>query len=474
MLVQVIFAGRASSGTEPTSLLEQIGGLVNYKNAPLEGEADDRINVLLLGIGGDGHAGGKLTDTIMVASIKPSTKQVSLLSLPRDLIVKIDSAEQPGYWEGRKINYAYALGGSELAQKKVSEVTGLSLPYYIVLDFAGFKKMIDDIDGIDVTVDRTFIGLYGSKDLAEPCAAKEIHWLDDGPYCAITFNRGQHHMDGEQALIFARVRKLAPQSPNSDEGSDFARAQRQQKILEAFKQKLFSAGTIIRPSRFASVLNDFDQHLETNLQLWEIGRLLELVATISSDDIIHQVVDNSPDGLVKTDWYEPTGASVVVPTAGDYNYSEIQKMARRIFKIKTGTNANENTNEITDAETAVADDTMAIYANVQVLNGTSISGLAASTAANLTNLGYTISGVGNAPTKDYSVTRIYDLTADSANPTTQPNATLQNLVAEVNGEVATIEDRDTLLSLDPTGVYFDTNADYIIILGANYVAAKSD
>lgn len=436
-------------------LITQLSDLVQNRNEPVRGEENDRVNVLLLGIGGEGHDGGTLTDTIMVASVKPSTKQVALLSLPRDLIVKIYDEIDKDYWEGRKINYAYALGGVPLAVEKISGVTGLKLHYYVVLDFSGFQKIINDVDGIDVTVDRDFVGLYGAKDLSTPCALKNLYHLDDGPYCAVRFTTGREHMDGERALIFARVRKLAPTSDNSEEGSDFARAQRQQKILQAFKEKMFSAGTVVRPQRITDVLQDVDEHLETNLELWEIARLLELAGDISTDSIIHKVVDDSPEGLVMTTIYVPTGASVVVPRAGDYDYSEIQKLAKTIFKVEPVT--PDDTIETTASQTTT-DPTDAI---IQVLNGTTTIGLAARTGATLEEQGFTVSEIGNAFTTDYTETKLYDLT-NGAKP-----ATVELLQTNLGAVATTADEVETLLSLDPDTNVLDTTADFIIILGNN-------
>lgn len=453
-LAYYMYQVRGSRGSATGSLLEHIGEIVDYSNTPLAGEDNDRINVLLLGIGGAGHDGGTLTDTIMVANIKPSTKQVALLSLPRDLIVKIYNSDQPNDWLGHKINYAYALGGIDLAREKVSAVTGLKMHYYIVLDFAGFRQVIDDVAGVDVMVEHNFVGLYGTKDLSTPCLQKNLYQLSDGAYCAVTFKSGLQHFDGERALIYARIRKLAPHSPNSAEGSDFARAQRQQQILEAFKSKLLSANTIIRPSRMTNVLRDIDEHLETNLKLSEMGRLLSIVGDIDSDRIIHQVVDDSPGSLVMTKIYEPTGASVVVPVAGNYDYSAIQKLAKHIFQIKAGTNQSDSAANPTAA-------------TIQVLNGTATAGLATTAAANLAAQGFTITDVSNTPTKDYLTTRIYNFTNGDA------TATLQLVQQVVGGEVASAEEHDTLLSLDPAGTTFDSSADFIIILGAD-VATKSN
>ncbi|MBI2415062.1 MAG: LCP family protein [Candidatus Kerfeldbacteria bacterium] len=422
---------QVTAGSSDSSWLVQFSEVFGSDNGPLQGESNDRINVLLLGIGGDGHAGGTLTDSIMVASIKPSTNQVALLSLPRDLIVKIYDDDNPKYWEGRKINYAYELGGMPLALTKVSEVTGLQLHYFMLIDFNGFRKIIDDLNGIPVTVPHDFTGLYGATELSVPCPTAQLYNLDDGAYCAIPFTRGDQQFDGEQALIYSRIRKLAPGSANTNEGTDFARAQRQQLILQSVKQKLFSSSTLLRPNRISAVLNDIGDHWQTNLELWEMVRLLQLVSTITTDSIITRVVDESPNGLVESKLYAPTGASVVVPVAGEYNFSDIHQLADTMFAVSS---------------------TATTTATIQVLNGTGTNGLAAQTADRLRALAFTINDVSNAPTTNVADTVIYDFTNG-----TKPEAA-DLLLSQIGG---TIQPATALAEAD----VYDTTADFIIVLG---------
>ena len=93
-----------TNDNKKVSVLTQIGNLVGNRDALLKGEAEDRVNILLLGIGGEGHEGALLTDTIILASVQPSTGKVSMLSIPRDLAVEL-----PQYGI-RKINNANAFG----------------------------------------------------------------------------------------------------------------------------------------------------------------------------------------------------------------------------------------------------------------------------------------------------------------------------------------------------------------------------
>ena len=208
-------------------LISQVRNFILSSDRNIKGQADDRINILLLGIGGEGHDGAYLTDTIILASIKPSTKQLSLISIPRDLIVPI-----PGGYGYRKINSADSYGeiqqkgnGAEFAKQVVEQVFNISIHYYARIDFKAFKEIVDRVGGVEVYVDNTF------TDNTFP--------TEDYLYRTISFKKGQQTLDGQNALDFARSRH-----GNNNEGSDFARARRQQKIILALKDKLFSVNTI--------------------------------------------------------------------------------------------------------------------------------------------------------------------------------------------------------------------------------------
>jgi len=174
------------------SFWEGVARLMVGKDKILKGELLDRTNILILGMGGAQHEGPYLTDTIILASIKPSTKQIGLLSIPRDLYVPI-----PNYgW--RKINSANALGVAEskdgglLTSKVVSNILDLPIHYWVRVDFNLFKEMIDELGGIEVEVARGFI------DNQFPGV--------NFSYRVVSFKKGLQTMDGEKALQFARSR----------------------------------------------------------------------------------------------------------------------------------------------------------------------------------------------------------------------------------------------------------------------------
>ncbi|MBI2008619.1 LCP family protein [Candidatus Amesbacteria bacterium] len=188
----------------------------------------NRTNFLLLGVAGGTHESPNLTDTIIFVSISPSSSPV-LLTIPRDFWVpslraKVNTAYHYG------VAKAGPSGGLILAKSAVSEVIDQPVDFAVVFDFATFSRVIDEIGGIDVRVERTF------TDAQYPIAGKENDPCDACRYETITFSQGLQHMDGATALKFVRSRH----SEDLDEGTDFARSRRQTLVIGAIKTKLLS------------------------------------------------------------------------------------------------------------------------------------------------------------------------------------------------------------------------------------------
>lgn len=328
---------RVSAGdTGKPGFLTQLGHLITSGDRKLIGETDDRVNILLMGIGGEGHDGAYLADTIMVISLRPSTQQISMLSIPRDLAVPILDY---GY---RKINGALALGeqsgykggGEQLMADVIGEVFDLPIHYYARIDFQGFVDVIDLINGVTIDVEHSF------TDYQYP--------TEDYGYQTVKFSAGTQVMDGATALKYVRSRH-----GNNGEGSDFARAARQQKVLRAAKDKILTFGTLLNPARVNGILDAVQEHYLSNIELWEIARLGKIAKEYDTDNIITYVLDNSTNGLLKSD-IGINGAYLLVPRTGDF--SELQFLADNIFSVGAITQ-----------ESAV----------VMVQNGTSHAGLAA-------------------------------------------------------------------------------------------------
>lgn len=191
------------------------------------------VNIVLLGKGGGAHDGPNLTDSINIASINLQTKNIILMSLPRDI------------WSEplkEKINAAYAIGeakdpgkgGLILAKAEVGGVIGQTIHYAAVIDFEKFEELINFFGGVDIHVEKSF------TDNQFPIPGRENDTCGGDTdykcrYESLSFQKGMQHMDGETALNFVRSRH-----GNNDEGSDFARGKRQQKVISAVMAKKFT------------------------------------------------------------------------------------------------------------------------------------------------------------------------------------------------------------------------------------------
>lgn len=422
-----------------TNFFGQVRRIVNKNVEPLRGEEEDRINILLLGRGGLDHPGGTLADTIMIVSIQPSTNQVALLSLPRDLVVPINpDAKKKKYIEYRKINYLPELGGIELTKERIGYITGVTIHYYVMADFSGFRDVIDTLGGLDIYADNTFTD-YEYPDY-------------NYGYQTVAFEQGWDHFDGERALQYARSRH-----GNNGEGSDFSRARRQQKILEALRDELLSASTFLNPAKISGLLDDLGDHVSTDMEVWEMSRFGDMARAVDRDRIINKVVDNGLNGLVVSEISDQTGAYVLVPRVGLGNYSEIKRLAKNIFDSAAVVN-----------ETSV----------VAVQNASGIAGLAGVTAEVLEGSGVSVTAVGNAAARGLRTSTIYDL-SDGLKPLTRAileeqlgvKAVAATRPTDPTNAVRLITDIDPAIvdvSVLPEGVEF------IVVLGSDQVSLTSD
>ncbi len=331
----------------------------------LRGYTDGRINVLLLGIAGEDTVkkGRYLTDTIIVASIDTINHRLALLSLPRDLLVETD--------EGlNKINAFYTIGkiyeksdaisdrstitnqstkkesssraiiisneseepgsadqDNDSTTKKqlgkttaldysidaVQTVTDLTIHYSLVMDFEGFRGIVDALNGIKITVPRT---------IDDP--------LYPGPnysYEPFYIEKGFHTLDGSTALKYVRTR-------HDDPESDFGRAKRQQDVMQAIRNKALSLGTLTNPRIITDLLQTISKHTETTISTKEVRSFLALFEQIDTHNITNVVIDawKKESLLISTNIKTPVGAlSGLAPRTGSWD--EIQEYADEIFSL---------------------------------------------------------------------------------------------------------------------------------------------
>jgi len=387
LVVYIIFAFNKTPSEKSSSwffnlpIISQIRHLVESAETKLKGESDDRINILLLGIGGKNHDGGLLTDTIMLASLKPSEKKLSLLSVPRDLAVPI---ENMGWRKINSVN-AYAemktpgSGGLAISQT-ISDIFQIPVDYYVTVDFAGFEKIIDDLGGIKINVENTF------DDYKYPILGNEAApWEQRFEYLHI--EKGEQIMNGQTTLKYVRSRHAY-----GIEGSDFARSRRQQKVLEAVKEKVMSLNVLFKPSMISKIISDINENYSTNLKIWEIVKLWGLTKDIKTENITSRVLDNSPSGLL-VDIIGEDGAYILSPRSGDF--AEIKYLVNNIF---------------TDAPATDKEKVKEEKATVEIRNGTWINGLANQAALDLEKYGFNIVRIGNTSQQNFEKSVIYDLT----------------------------------------------------------------
>lgn len=220
----------------------------------------DRVNLLIMGYGGTGHDGALLTDSMLVISMLPQSHHTSLISVPRDLRVQVPA----GSGNFGKINSVYEYGsnfgkdpkaGGDAAAAKIALVTGLDVKYWMTINFNGFSQFIDAIGGVDVNVPDSFTANYPKND--DP--AIDASWI------TVTFTKGQHHFNGQDAIRYARARYVID---NLAEGTDFARSQRQQLIMKAALSKMKQISTW--PS-FYNALTALEHTIYTNFSLADLG-----------------------------------------------------------------------------------------------------------------------------------------------------------------------------------------------------------
>lgn len=286
-----------------------------------EGAVDQyqgRTNVLILGKA-DGEP--ELTDTLIVASIGRNKDPV-LISIPRDIWIdefadKINSA----YWRGNEKEDG---GGLVLSKAMVGKIIGVPVHYSIVFDFNSFIKLIDILGGVEVEVERSF------TDKRFPITGRENDECGGDleyncRYETVSFEQGVELMNGERALKFARSRH----SEDKLEGTDFARAKRQQKILKAVRNKLLSSEILFNPTKLKKIWDLFSINLETDLTEKQIGYLARAAFdsrnSVKNFTIPEELLFNPPYSKEYNNLY------VFIPSSANQQWTEVHSWLKGIF-----------------------------------------------------------------------------------------------------------------------------------------------
>ena len=384
-------------------------------SSKLKGESDGRVNIMLLGVGDPGHAGETLADTNMVVSIdtKSQPNKVTMISLPRDLRVQVPGE---GY---HKINEANAIGdakkppqGTELAQKTIENTLGIPIHYYVKANFTGLKQAVDAVGGIEINVKEPLI------DPEYPCDKNQ------NKSCGLKIAAGTQNMDGATALKYARCRKGTC-------GDDFGRALRQQEVLTAIRTKALSSQTLTNPGKINDLISAASDNVKTDLSLRNINRIVEISRGINTSDITNVVFSLLPNGFLVSS----KTSSDLLPAGG--NFDDIQKFVANIFELAPIWKEDSN---------------------IVIQNGTTTVGLSGKLKNSLVTDGIPIAidSLGNAKTKDYTVSQIIDYTGGK-NPNTA------SYLSRIIGVEVT----------QPATPVKSPAVDFEIILGTDYVTKTS-
>ena len=388
-----------------SSLFGFVGKIVS--SAQLKGEKDGRINILLLGVGGKDHPGGTLADTIQLVSINPKTKQVALLSIPRDLRVTIPGAGV------NKINYAHAYGelnpktggGPAVTRQVVSQVLDQPIHYYVRMDFDGFVKLVDALGGVDIDVEKAINDpFYPAPDMIR--------------YDPFKISAGQQHLDGKTALKYVRSRETT---------SDFDRSRRQQQMLQALKERALSLNILANPKKVNEIAAILGNHVRTDFATWEIARAIEVATRdVGGYSLVTRVLSSGTgEPLVPVN----DGGYFLVPRTG--NFKEIQRIAANIF-----------TEPLLKEEGA----------KIEVVNASGKSSLLSEVVTSLKNEGYTVLA-SRTSSSTISETTIYDYT-NSGKPDTA------KLLAQRFDVKVTSQTKPS-----------NTTADFSVVLGTDFKEA---
>jgi LCP family protein required for cell wall assembly len=252
------------------------------------------LNIALLGIDTLDAGEPFRTDTIMILSLDRSAASAALISFPRDLYVYIPAYGMQrinlAFPEGREIHYTG--GGFGLFQDMMKYNFGISVDRYVLIDFLGFKEMIDSIGGIDIYVPKRLTDFR----------------LGHGTF---TIPEGDAHMDGYTALWYARSRYTT---------SDFDRQRRQQEVLQAVAQRLLNINAL---GDIPGFFQAFAQYVESDLTLDDLTPYLELAFTLSPSSIERYGI-TAPAGC--RGWTTPERMMVLLP-----NYEAIHEMLRGVL-----------------------------------------------------------------------------------------------------------------------------------------------
>lgn len=341
----ILLVGVGVLGMRTYRFFRNIGVAVSKKITPPK----TTYTTALLGYGGGGHEGGMLTDTLVIAHLNFETKKALLISIPRDLWVSLPTKSKEPF--AAKINTVYQLqlypatfpdvavnkytknDPNGLMKKILADISGLSIDSYAAVNFAAFQTIINTLGGIDVEVSKSFTDteypiegketdLCGKeeKDLPEleKIATESPVLAFPCRYETVSFSAGLNHLNGEQALKFARSRH------SLEDGGDFARASRQQKVIEAVTKKLLTPTFL---TKIPTLMDQLESKVQTDASYTDLSKLLKEAPNAENYTLKKLIL--SDDNFLKSA-YSQDGQYILVPKKGFFKWATIKNKIRNL------------------------------------------------------------------------------------------------------------------------------------------------
>lgn len=317
---------------------------------------DKKLNILILGVDHASKGDTGRSDTLIFVSYDPLTRRATLISIPRDTRILLDKY---GY---QKINAAYAYYGPDGSVQEVSKVLGVPIDYYVLIDFQGFKKLIDDLGGIDFDV---------PVDMNYDDPAQNLH---------IHLKKGMQHLNGDQALGLVRFRY-------GYADADLGRIKTQQKFLKTLFDKIVSPSSIFKVGSIYDVLTHY---IKTNMPAMTILSYVDDLFKVNKNDIKMETLPGEPKYIDGISYYI-------------YDEAKTEEMVANLNKLQEDSNAVSSSTNVNPSNI-----------KVEVLNGGGINGAATSVARLLEKYGYDVINIANAENMNYRTTQIINRTQNKA------------------------------------------------------------
>lgn len=306
-------------------------GIVSLvKPTKLKGEDEGHVNILVAGNSADdpGHNGADLTDSIMLLSLNTRTNTAFMLSIPRDFYVnipgvgyaKINEAFQDGNNQGFR-EAGYPAGGMGLLEKTVSQMTGLPIQYYALVNYGTVRDAVNAVGGITVNIQSS-----DPRGLNDPSP----DYGNNGKPLVDHLSNGPHTINGIQALGLSRARGDMWGSYGYAL-SDFTRTQNQRMILLGLKDKATSLGTLSNPAKLGELFDSVGNNVKTDMTLGETTRLYSLVKKVPNSKITSVGLNDASGKNLLASYTTRGGQSALIPAAGLDNFSAIQAYLQTLY-----------------------------------------------------------------------------------------------------------------------------------------------